>query len=40
MSIDLISRRVFAWKLGWSMGASLVIEAFNLALGHRRLERE
>jgi len=32
--IDLFSRRVFGWKLERSMGAPLVIEALNRALGH------
>jgi transposase InsO family protein len=38
--IDLYSRRVVGWKLDQRMDATLVIEALNRALGHRRVEPE
>ncbi|MGB8167380.1 MAG: IS3 family transposase [Chthoniobacteraceae bacterium] len=38
--IDLFSRRVVGWKLEQTMGASMVIEALNRALGHRRVKPE
>ncbi len=38
--IDLFSRRVVGWKLGESMGSSLVTEALNRALGLRHVEPE
>jgi transposase InsO family protein len=38
--IDLFSRRVVGWTLDRRMDASLVIEALNRALGHRRVEPE
>lgn len=38
--IDLFSRRVVDWKLDLRMNATLVIEALNRALGHRRVEHK
>ncbi|MEA5398443.1 IS3 family transposase [Synechococcus sp. BA-124 BA4] len=38
--IDLFSRRVVGWTLDHRMDATLVIEALNRALGHRRVEPE
>ncbi len=37
--IDLFSRRVVGWKLGESMGSSLVTEALNRALGYAMLNQ-
>lgn len=37
---DFYSRRVVGWKLDQRIDASLVIEALNKALGHRRVESE
>ncbi len=36
--IDLYSRRVVGWALGTTMETTLVLEALNRALGHRRIE--
>ena len=36
--IDLYSRRVVGWAMGVTMGATLVLEALNRALGHRQIE--
>jgi len=38
--IDLYSRRVVGWAMGVTMGATLVLEAFNRALGHRQIESD
>ena len=36
--IDLYSRRVVGWAMGVTMGATLVLEALNRALGHRLIK--
>jgi transposase InsO family protein len=38
--MDLFSSRVVGWSLGASMEASLLLEAFNRALGQRHVEAE
>lgn len=38
--IDLFSRRVVGWTLAPRMGAALVVEALQRALGHRQMEPE
>jgi transposase InsO family protein len=38
--VDLFSRRVVGWSLDPRMGAALVVEALQRALGHRQVEPE